>query len=162
MKIILALLMAVFVIAGCSALANDEVKDLKWFKSDQEAISYGIKEEEIKKEDVIGEIKEGGETFIFYKKKLEDGLGIGLSSISKKDSQYAWYSPDQDVLIKNNSIENYTSEISWVTKTQSGKKYIAYTGLSKDQNLSIETHKGKVTPKTDKNSGIYFYIEPSN
>lgn len=156
MKRFLSLTMILIIVTGCSALAND---DLKWFKTLDEAIEYGIKEEELKKQDVIGEVKENGETFIFYKKKLDEGLGIGVASISEQNGQFAWYRSSQDVLVKNDNTENYSSEISWDTKTQSEKSFTVYTGIKKEQNFSINTPKGEVNPEIDKNTGIYFYIE---
>lgn len=159
MKVILTLVMSIFVLIGCSALAKSDDNDLKWFKTEEEAISHGIKEEKIKKEDIIGEVNEDEEKFIFYKKQLKEGLGVGVSSISEKDGQFAWYDTDQDVLIKNEIIKKYFSQISWDTETQSGKNFTVYTGISKNQNPLIETNKGEISPVVDKKTGIYFYIE---
>lgn len=160
MKLILTLLMILYIVTGCSGSTNDRIDSLKWFKTENIAIDYGMKEEKITKENVIGKIKKNGETFIFYKKNLPDGLGLGIASISEKNGQYAWYKVDQDILVKKNDNEAYSPEINWDTKTQSGKSFTVYTGITKDQNISIKTPKGIVKPDIiDKNSGIYFYIE---
>lgn len=159
MKVVLTFAIAMLTLTGCSALANDEDNELKWFITKEESIEHGIKEEEVSQKDIIGEIKEDGETFIFYKRKVSDGIVVGLSSISKNDGKYAWYRSDADVLVKNNSHPEKVSNISWETQTQSGKKFRAYTGLTKEQNPTIETEKGSTTPNIDHNSGIYFYIE---
>jgi hypothetical protein len=160
MKVVLTFVIAMLALTGCSALANDEEDGLKWFKTKEESIEHGIKEEEISQKDIIGEIKEDGETFIFYKKKVKDGVVVELSNINENNGKYAWYRADAGVLVKNNSHSEKASRISFETQTQSGKKFIAYTGYTKEQNPTIDTEKGSVTPNIDNNSGIYFYIEP--
>ncbi|MFY0760602.1 hypothetical protein AB1K32_17240 [Metabacillus dongyingensis] len=160
MKAVLTIMISLLALTGCSALASDEGNQLKWFKTKEDSIEHGIKEEEISQEDIIGEIKEDGETFIFYKKKVIDGIVVELSSVSENDGKYAWYRSDAGVLVKYNSIEKNAIKVSWENKTQSGKKFIAYTGYTKEQNPTLETEKGSTTPNIDKNSGIYFYIEP--
>ncbi|MDQ0882425.1 hypothetical protein [Peribacillus sp. V2I11] len=71
------------------------------------------------KDDIIGEVSENGETFVIYKKQLEEGLGVGVSSISQQKGKFAWYDPDQDALVKNDKVKKYSSQISWGTTTQS-------------------------------------------
>ena len=64
MKVILPFAIALLALTGCSVLASDESTETKWFETKEETIDYGIKEEKIKKEDIIGEVSENGETFI--------------------------------------------------------------------------------------------------
>ncbi|WP_374717424.1 hypothetical protein [Neobacillus sp.] len=152
MKRLVVLLAVVLSIVGCTTFTHN---DLQWFKSKQEAIDHGIKEEGIEKQDVFGEIEDSGETFIFYKKELEEGLSVGVSSISKKDSKYAWYDSDQDYYIEN------VNGVSWETKTQSGKSFTIYAGLSNGKNRTINTPNGPISPNIDKETGIYYYVELS-
>ncbi|MDQ7862946.1 hypothetical protein RCO48_23695 [Peribacillus frigoritolerans] len=42
---------------------------------------------------------------LFIKKQLEEGLGVGVSSISEQEGKFAWYDPDQDVLVKNDKVK---------------------------------------------------------
>ncbi|QGQ45443.1 hypothetical protein [Metabacillus sediminilitoris] len=161
MKVVLTFAIAMLALTGCSALANDEASELKWFKTKEETIDHGIKEEKMKKEDIIGEVSENGETFVIYKKQLEEGLGVGVSSISEQDGKYAWYDPDQDVLVKNNKVKKYFSQINWGTTTQSGKSFTIYIGVSEDQSPIVKTSTSEVSPAIDKKTGIYFYIEPT-
>lgn len=161
MKVILPFAIALLALTGCSALASDESTETKWFETKEETIDYGIKEEKIKKEDIIGEVSENGETFIIYKKQLEEGLGVGVSSISENEGQYAWYDPDQDVLVKNDEVKQYSSQISWGTETQSGKTFTIYTGVSEAEAPVVKTKTGEVSPTIDNKTGIYFYIQPT-
>nr|WP_263326957.1 hypothetical protein [Neobacillus sp. Marseille-Q6967] len=116
------------------------------------AIEYGLKEEDVTKQELIGKVEENGEIFIFYKKQLKDGVGLGVSTINEKNGKYAWFRTDQDILVN-------LSKISWETKTLSGKKFLIYTGITKNENITIETRKGNVEPKIDKDNGIYYYVE---
>jgi hypothetical protein len=159
MKAVFPLGIAMLMITGCSASANEETKELKWYKTKEETIEHGIKEEKIKNEDIIGEVTENGETFVIYKKDLENGLGVGVSSISEKDGKYAWYDADQDVVVKDENKDDYFSQISWGTKTESGKSFTVYTGVSEEESPIIETKTTEVSPTIDKKTGIYFYIE---
>ncbi|UAL52856.1 hypothetical protein [Metabacillus dongyingensis] len=159
MKAVLTFVIAMLALTGCSALASDEGNQLKRFKTKEDSIEHGIKEEEISQEDIIGEIEENGETIIFYKRKAKEGIVIEVSSISKNEGKYAWYRADAGVLVKYNSHPEKATKISLETQTQSGKKFIAYTGYTKEQNPTIDTENGSTTPHIDKNSGIYFYIE---
>ncbi|MDF2036464.1 hypothetical protein P2R12_05580 [Cytobacillus oceanisediminis] len=161
MKVVLPFAIAMLALTGCSALASDGASEMKWFETKEESIEYGLKEEKIKKEDIIGEVSENGETFIIYKKQLEEGLGVGVSSISEKDGQYAWYDPDQDVLVKNDEVKKYSSQISWGTETQSGKTFTIYTGVSDEGTPVVKTETGEVSPTIENKTGIYFYIEPT-
>lgn len=126
-KVVLPFAIAMIALTGCSAIADNGTSELKWYKTKEETINHGIKEEKIKKEDIIGEVSENGETFVIYKKQFEEGLGVGVSSISEQEGKFAWYDPDQDVLVKNDKVKKYSSQISWGTTTQSGKDFTIYT-----------------------------------
>ena len=160
MKLIITCALTLLALAGCSVSANE---NLEWFKTKQDSIDYGKIEEKIKESDIIGDITLEGETFVVYKKQLGDGIGVGVSNITENNGKYAWYTPDQDVLVKNNSIEKYSSQISWVTNTQSGKSFTIYIGISEDESPIILTaNSEEVSPTTiDRESGIYFYITPN-
>ncbi|MEY9868933.1 hypothetical protein ABIE66_004312 [Peribacillus sp. B2I2] len=160
-KVVLPFAIAMIALTGCSAIADNGTSELKWYKTKEETINHGIKEEKMKKEDIIGEVSENGETFVIYKKQFEEGLGVGVSSISEQEGKFAWYDPDQDVLVKNDKVKKYSSQISWGTTTQSGKDFTIYTGLSEDQSPIVKTQTSEVSPAIDKESGIYFYIEPA-
>ncbi|MCM3674761.1 hypothetical protein M3699_12905 [Peribacillus simplex] len=161
MKVVLSFAIAMIALTGCSAIADDGAGELKWFKTKEETINHGIKEEKMTKDDIIGEVSENGETFVIYKKQLEEGLGVGVSSISQQKGKFAWYDPDQDALVKNDKVKKYSSQISWGTTTQSGKDFIIYTGLSEEQSPIVKTQTSEVTPTFDTVTGIYFYIEPT-
>ncbi|MGM0885757.1 MAG: hypothetical protein ACQEW5_02160 [Bacillota bacterium] len=62
---------AMIALTGCSAIADNGTSELKWYKTKEETINHGIKEEKMKKEDIIGEVSENGETFVIYKKQLD-------------------------------------------------------------------------------------------
>ncbi|MGJ7912594.1 hypothetical protein [Neobacillus sp. LXY-1] len=145
------ILLIVLITTGCSVLVNEN-ENVKWFKDVDKAINYGLKEENVHKKDVIGKVKDNGELFIFYKKQLKNGIGLGVSNISKRNGKYTWYRANPDVLVN-------VSKISWETKTLSNKKFVIFTGVTKDKNIAIETKKGMVNPKIDSNNGIYYYVE---
>ncbi|KWU57729.1 hypothetical protein AWW70_21380 [Bacillus mycoides] len=156
MKNILILLICLFIIGGCSYQNNE----LKWFDNLDAAITYGMKKESIQKEDILGKVEKNGEIFIVYKKKLKEGLGVGVSSISKENNKFSWYRSNPFVLVKNKHVETYPTKISFDIVTQSNKTFIVYVGVSNKEIIYIDTlTKKKVIPQTDKNTGIYFYIE---
>ena len=128
MKAVLPFAIAMNALTGCSAIVDNGASELKWYKTKEETIDHVIKEEKMKKEDIIGEVSENGETFVIYKKQVDEGLGVGVSSISEKEGKFAWYDPDQDVHVKNDKVKKYSSQISWGTTTQSGKEFTIYTG----------------------------------
>lgn len=149
MKNLYILLIVLITVTGCSVAAKD---NLQWFKTVDEAIEYGLKEEEITLQDLIGEINENGERFIFYKKDMRDGLGLGVANVIEKNGQFAWFKSDPNVLVN-------VSQISWETETPSKKKFIIHTGILEYEDMSIETEKGMVKPYVDTNNKIYYYVE---
>ncbi|WP_027408481.1 hypothetical protein [Anoxybacteroides tepidamans] len=158
MKNILAALLVLFAVSGCSESNNDELRYIKWFKTEQEAIDYGIKEEWIKREDILGKIEQNHETFVFFKEEEKEGTAISLANIIKQDKQYAWDRIKISWLIKPHN-DNHSHEVSWEFETQSKKKFIVYTGTTEKQSISIKTKNGAtVKPKVDTDSGIYYYI----
>lgn len=159
MKKIAPFAIALLTITGCSAFASNKGSDLTWYNTKVEAINHGLKEEGIKKEDIIGDVTENEETFIIFKKKLDDGIGVGVSNIGEKDGEFTWYDADQDVLVKDEKVNKYASQISWESKAFSGRTVTIYTGMSSDQRPLIKTSNGELSPTVDKNTGIYFHIE---
>lgn len=158
MKSILAVLLIIISISGCSSSDSNEMKR---FKTEEEAINYGIKEEGIKKENIIGKAEQNHETFVFLKEEEKEGIDVSLANIIKKDKQYAWDRIGASSLIKHNN-GSPSPEVSWEFETQSKKKFTVYSGTTTNQKISIETKSGQtVEPKVDKDSGIYFYIESS-
>jgi len=147
-----------FIIAGCTTKTSEEIK---WYKNEQKAIEEGLKDEGLKNKDILGKVKENGEEFIFYKQDNEDGVAVSVASIGRENDKYAFYNIDSYVQVKDNRNKNYSSEINWETHTQSDKNFIAYTGTIKGKkNYSIQTQLGLVTPYINKDTGIYYYIEP--
>jgi len=157
LKGILAMSLLVLIITGCSNVNDNK---LKWFKTQDEAINQGIREGDLNnKENIIGKIKENGETFVFYKLEEEKkDIVVGMANLAKQDGKYAWYRENANIGIKSGN--NPSTPVSWDTETRSGKKFTAYTGTAEAENISIETETGEVTPQINKKFGIYYYIEP--
>ena len=157
MKRVLTILLLLLIITGCS---NGNDNKLKWFTTQDQAINQGIKDGDLNtKENIDGEMKENGETFVFYKLEEENkDIVIGIANIAKQNGKYAWYRESANIGIKSGN--NPSTPVSWDTETQSGKKFTAYTGTAEDKNIPIETEGGEVTPKINEKFGVYYYIEP--
>ena len=149
MKKLFILLMVLLIVSGCSTAAMD---NLQWFQTVDEAIEYGLQEENIKQQDLIGEITENGERFIFYKIKTEDGLGLGVANIIEKNGQFAWFRSDPHIIVNG-------SQVSWESEIPSKKRFIIYTGILENEDMSIETEKGMVKPYIDSTNKIFYYVE---
>ncbi|PGA19481.1 hypothetical protein COL65_08310 [Priestia aryabhattai] len=157
MKRFLTILLLLLIITGCS---NGNDNKLKWFTTQDKAINQGIKDGDLNtKENIVGEMKENGEIFVFYKLEEENkDIVIGIANIAKQNGKYAWYRESANIGIKSGN--NPSTPVSWDTETQSGKKFTAYTGTAEDKNIPIETEGGEVTPKINEKFGVYYYIEP--
>lgn len=147
-------LIFILFISGCST-SND---DLQQFDSFDKAVDFGMQDEDIDKEDVIGKIKLDNKTFFFYTMSVEEGLAVGVAVISKQNDKYEWYRSNPFVIVKNK--DNKSVDVSWDMKTKSGNSYIVYTGLVKDDSTIIKTIHGNVTPEINSEKGIYYYVEP--
>ncbi|GIN63986.1 hypothetical protein J27TS8_39790 [Robertmurraya siralis] len=135
-------------LVSCSAFGSSP---LEFFTDKEEAIRQGIKAEGLKKEDILGEILENGEIFVFYKKNLEDGLGVGVSSIYKKNDKYSWYDSEQDVVIQGN---NHNFDVNWILNTKTGNQYKIYVGMADSKDIPEG-----ISPIIDQKTGIYYHVE---
>lgn len=149
-------------VSGCSMFTNGDGK-LKWFDTQEEAINNGLKEERILKSDILGQLKSNGEVFVFYTTDVPEGSAVGVASISRNNGKFAWYRPNASVLVKYDKTDkNKAPNLSFDIKTRSEKKFKGYLGMTKLKSFTLETDNGEViTPKINKKSQIYFYIEPN-
>jgi hypothetical protein len=149
-KLLLVLTLAF--LSGCSVFANDN----NGFDTKQEAIEFGFKEEDIKKEDIIGEIEERNLSFIFYKLNVSEGIAVGVSLVKEKQGKYYWDSSEHDVTVKDKNGNK--PGVKWATEDDS---YAIYTGILKSDK-KIKTNNGEVNPPFHKKTGIYYYVEKNN
>lgn len=150
--IFLVFLFLFLILNGCNKLEKNK---MNWFKTPDEAIQYGLKEEKIGEEDIIGKLKLNGEQFIVFKKEENSKSLVGLSNIAKKEKKYQWYRSNAYT-----EVDDHDIRISFVTKTLSKKKFDFYLGKVKGKEFTIETNLGEVTPKIDKKTNIYYFISP--
>lgn len=150
-SLILLLLFLTLILNGCNTTASraEEAK-LKWFKTKNEAIQYGLKEEEIEENDIIDTLECNGELFVVYM----NGETVGLSNLAQKNGNFAWYRSDAQTQVKDDL------KISFITETLSKKKFHFYFGKVKASEITIETNKGEVSPLVDNNKKLYYYITP--
>lgn len=132
-------------LTGCTASSDN---GLTWFESKESAISFGLKEEGLSKEDILGEITTSGEQFIFY--KVDNA--VGLANIGIKDGQYAWYSGNAHTEVDE------SSRVEWDTKTYSGKKFWVIAGTTDDDNILVKTSGGTIVPEISNDLGIYYTV----
>jgi hypothetical protein len=149
----LTLTLLLFMTTGCL-----QQVDLQWFDTAEDAIKHGLREEGITHDDIIGKVKKGEELFIIYKINLPNGVGVGVSSLSQKNRKFAWYRSSNPVIVKQNNSEN-NPEVSWVFTTLSNKKFMIYTGITHEKNITINTESGKNTPIINPKHSIYYYVE---
>lgn len=153
MVLFLILLFLTLILHGCNtttATGLDE-KKLKWFKTQSEAIKYGVKEEQIEENDIIDELNSNGEIFLVYK----TGNNVGLSNIAKNKGKYTWYRSDAYT-----AVTDTDTKISFLTETLSKKKFYFYVGKLKGTEITIKTNIGDVSPSVDKNTKLYYFISP--
>jgi len=137
-----------------------EKENLVWFNTIDEAIKYGLTELEITEKDILEQMEIDGEIFVFYKNPVtpvKDGIAVGVSNITQNKEKYAWYKADADFIIKYD--DKSLSQVRWETTTHTGKRFNVYTGVAKEDTLTIETPKGIQSPNVDKDSKIYYLIE---
>lgn len=112
MRRCLYVLAVLIFISGCSS-------NLQWFNTEKEAINYGMEEEGIKQDEVLGQLKEDGALFVFYKKEFSDGTGVGVANIAHKDGKYAWFRSSSYTVITH-------SKASWEINDYSGNVYTVH------------------------------------
>ncbi|MGM0923038.1 MAG: hypothetical protein ACQEWW_17800 [Bacillota bacterium] len=145
MKRLMALSLFILLLSGCNTTENDK---LKWFESEEEAITNGIIEESIKETDILGKVKRDGEVFVFFKQ----GSAINLANIAKKDTRYAWYRSNAYTEIGK------SLRVEWDTITYSGKKFWVVVGSKKDDEGLNNAKEGSVLPETNNELGIYYTV----
>ncbi|WP_121609102.1 hypothetical protein [Mesobacillus foraminis] len=155
---VLVLLLSI-VLAGCASQDNEE---LNWFDTYNEAIEYGLKLEEAKPSDVLGEMESGGEHFVVYKDPLldEDGIGIATVNIAEENGKYAWYRADSFVKITDKNPQHNIKQVSYDTKTRSGKDFLVYAGYTKNESITVDTPEGSIQAEINPSTGIYFSVIP--
>lgn len=150
MKKYLILFSIFFILGGCNEQEND---GLSWFKTENEAIQYGLNEENIVKDDMIAKLKTNGELYIIFKKK---GNTVGLSNIARRNNEYTWYRKDAFVELKGDI------KIVLTTKALSEKKFNLYIGNAKKKDITIATNLGIISPNIDQKTKLYYYMTPIN
>lgn len=151
----IAFYVVIVLLVGCTA--NGQGK-MEWFKSEVDAINYGIKSEQINKSDIIEEFTFQEDKFIIFKFNDSDGQGIGISNLIEKDRKYAWNREIQKILIKS---EKSNINADAIVKGESGNKYKLFLGVMKDGESTIKSQNGTViTPKIDKETNIFYHLEP--
>jgi len=158
MRKLIAMVLPLFlIITGCSFFTTGK-DELKWFHTLNEAVENGAMAEGITMNDIIGKVEQVGEVLVVYKKDVPDGLAVGVASISQRDGTYSWFRESNPVLIKN--IDGQEFSIKTEISTQSSKRFAVYLGIASEQNKTINITIGTVTPIVDKESQIFYYIEP--
>ncbi len=157
MKKLMIFLFLLFLLAGCTSKTNEEIK---WFKSQDEAIDYGLKYEEIQKNDILEIIDLKDENVVVFKFDDSDGKGICIAHLIRKDNQYQWYRDLQKVILKSNNPNVGNLNVTADFKTIKGqKKYKLYMGVVEGSNFTINTDTElNVKPKIDQDTGMYYYI----
>lgn len=150
---------AVSLLAGFLFLTGcNKQDDLKEFNSESEALQYG-KEESSKIVEYIDESKLlNNEKIIFYLFRTKEGEGIGTGTLVHKNNKVSWVKFDNDVVVKQSKG---STDIHYEIETPSGTKYEFYSGVTKNDNITIETQTNyNIKPNIYKNSDIYYYLTP--
>ncbi|WP_026694982.1 hypothetical protein [Peribacillus kribbensis] len=130
---------------------------VQWFETEQQAINYGVKEEDIQSDDILGKPKVNGETFVIYKFRSDGDLGVGTANLVKKNHKYSWQPTKPKVIVKTKG--GRATAASTTLESVSGKKFTFYAGIANESpnygNLTFD-------PIVDSASHIYYFLEPSN
>ena len=145
MKYLLIGLISVLFISGCATLVKE---DTKWFDTEEEAISNGLKEAGLDKDDILGAVTRDKQKFIFFKNEA----AIGLAHLAKVNNRFSWVKESPYTVI------GQSNRVKWDTKTYSGEKFWVIAGTIKDQSPVIETNNGNIVPEINKKENIYFTI----
>ena len=137
------------ILSGCTNSTSD---DVGWFQKKSEAIEYGLKQENIKSDDIVGEININGDIFVVFKHGKTDKFTVGVSNVAQKDHKYKW--------IRSSSLVEISDKVSvnFFTESNSGNEYEFYIGLSQGRGAKINTNEGEIFPIIDPNTNIYYYI----
>lgn len=49
-------------------------------------------------------------------------------------------------------------EVKWEIKSEARKKFSVYAGTLENDNMTISTDEGEISPVTNKKLGIYYYL----
>lgn len=145
---IISLFLLILLLTSC----NQEKDKMKWFTTKEAAINYGLHEENLNKENIIGELKCNNEIFVVFNSGGKDNNLIGLSNLAKKDNEFLWYRSNPYTKVDRDI------KISFIAKTFSNKEFYFYTGKANGKTITIETNEGTVKPFVDENTQIYYYI----
>ncbi|ASB91337.1 hypothetical protein OZL92_16080 [Bacillus sonorensis] len=147
-------LLFVLFLAGCSS-----TKENKWFDSEEKAIEYGAKSENISKNDILEKVDLDGEKVIVFRFTESAGKGICIANIIHKDNKYQWNRDFQHIILKSEKSNIGNLDVSAKFKTPQGKKYKLYIGVADKPNFTFETDEGlDTTPTIDEKTKMYYYI----
>ncbi|MDW7618054.1 hypothetical protein SC499_26235 [Peribacillus simplex] len=157
MKKLMIFLFLIILLTGCTSKTNEEIR---WFKSQKEAIAYGLKYEEIKKNDILEVVDLKDENVVVFKFDDPYGKGICIAHLIHKDNQYQWYRDLQRVILKSEKPNVGNLNVTTDFKTINGKEYKLYLGVAENSNFTINTDTElNVKPKIDQDTGMYYIIE---
>lgn len=151
-------ILLIILLIGCVANGKEEIK---WFKSEKEAIKYGLKYEEIKESDVLEIINLDKEKLVVFKFSTTEGKGINIANIVNKNKKYSWNNYMNRVIIKSNKSNVGTVNVVTELKTSNNQLYKVYlgnSGDSKDLVSDIGEEEG-ITPNVDESTGMYYAIK---
>lgn len=155
-KLMILLLSFIILLTGCTSKKDEETK---WFNSQNKAIEYGLKYEDIKKNDILEVVDLKGEKVVVFRFGDPDGKGICIAHLINKNNQYQWYRDLQRVILKSDKPNVGNLNVTTDFKTTSGKEYKLYLGVANNSNFTINTDTElNVRPKIDQKTGMYYYI----
>lgn len=70
-KVVLPFAIAMIALTGCSAIADNGTSELKWYKTKEETINHGIKEEKMKKKTSLEKLVKTGKHLLFIRNNLK-------------------------------------------------------------------------------------------
>lgn len=158
MKKMVFLLLFMLLLFGCSTNKSDEVK---WVDSQEKAIKFGMKIENIKKNDILEIANLNDEKLIIFRFSVSDGQGINFAHLIKKNNKYQWYTDSARVILKPNNTNIGKLNVETTFKSVSGKKYKWYMGAVDQSTTIIDSKTGvHIKPKVDKETGMYYAFQP--
>lgn len=146
----------ILILSACSTSSNEE----KIHKNEESALSYGLDSENIKKSDILETINLDNEKIIIFRFVEENGKGINVASILKKNNSYVWRNNMNRVIVKSDKKTIQPLNFSTVIETSSGEKLNFYAGDASDTTLMQKiSREDGFTPKVDKDTNIYYYLD---
>ncbi|SFS45194.1 hypothetical protein [Marininema halotolerans] len=129
----------------------------KSFKSEREAIQYGMKTTaNITR--IIGESQfVKNEKIVVYLIKSDGDDGISSATLTHKGKRVTWTTNGNPFVVRDRNNED--TEGSMVFNSPSGRKYELYAGVAHGPHPTFNTqYENDVTPNVDKKSNIYYYV----